>query len=103
MDALDECKEDQREQIISFISDLTNDLPRAKVFVTSRRETDIVEAFARWKTPTIQIEPRNIAEDIDVFVRDRVEALVGLGTLRLENPALKGRIIETLITRAEGM
>jgi hypothetical protein len=103
VDALDECKHDQRERVISFISDLVDDLPRAKVFVTSRREVDIIEAFTRRETPLIQIEAHNVSEDINAFVNDRVEHLVGTNKLRLKDPALKERIIQTLVSRAEGM
>jgi ankyrin repeat domain-containing protein 50 len=109
IDALDECKQDEqdqitnREQIMDFIFDLTDTLPCAKVFVTSRREADIKNAFARHKAPTIEIETRNVVEDINAYIHDRVEDLVRAGKLRLRKPTLKKMIIETLVTKAEGM
>jgi len=103
IDALDECKQDERDKIMNFIFDTTDNLPRAKVFITSRRETDIASDFARHKTPTIQIEARNVTKDIKAYVTDRVEYLVKIKKLRLKKPSLKENIVETLVTGAEGM
>jgi archaellum biogenesis ATPase FlaH len=103
IDALDECIQNQREQIIDFISDLTKDLPCAKVFVTSRSETDIVEAFTCQQTLTIQIEAKNVVEDIKAFAKGRVDDLVKLNKLKLKDSALKEIIAQTLVTQAEGM
>jgi ankyrin repeat domain-containing protein 50 len=109
IDALDECKQDEqngihnREQIMNFIFDLADDMPCVKFFVTSRRETDITDAFARHQTPTIQIEARNVAEDINAYVNDHVENLIRAKKLRLGKPSLKRKIVESLVARAEGM
>src|SRR5437667_3275724 len=79
IDALDECKQDEqgqvfnREQILDLIFDLADSIPCANIFVTSRRETDIARSFVCRKAPTIQIEARNVAEDINTFVKGRVE------------------------------
>jgi hypothetical protein len=78
-------------------------MPCAKFFVTSRRETDITDAFARHRTPTIQIEAKNVAEDINAYVHDHVENLVKAKKLRLGKPTLKEKIVELLVARAEGM
>jgi hypothetical protein len=103
IDALDECEQDPRRKIIDFVCELANDLPCAKIFVTSRVETDIEEAFKRLQTPTIQVEASNVAEDINTFVNDRVGHLVKENELRLRDPTLAGKIVQTLVTRAEGM
>jgi hypothetical protein len=109
IDALDECKQDEqkgiqnREHIMNFIFNLAEDMPCAKFFVTSRRETDITDAFARHQTPTIQIEAKNVTEDIKAYVNDRVENLVKMKKLKLGKSTLKGKIIELLVAKAEGM
>jgi ankyrin repeat domain-containing protein 50 len=109
IDALDECNQDDqngiqnREQIMDFIFHLADDMPCAKFFVTSRRETDITDAFACHQTPTIQIEAKNVAEDINAYANDHVENLVKTKKLRLGKPTLKGKIVELLVARAEGM
>jgi ankyrin repeat domain-containing protein 50 len=109
IDALDECKQDEqngiqnREQIMDFIFHLADDMPCAKFFVTSRRETDITDAFARHQTPTIRIEAKNVTGDINTYVNDRVENLLKAKKLRLGKATLKGKIVELLVAKAEGM
>ncbi|KAJ6267202.1 hypothetical protein PSV08DRAFT_412143 [Bipolaris maydis] len=48
-DALDECPEERREDILGFITEMvTMPAPHCvKIFATSRRETDITEAFVK--------------------------------------------------------
>ena len=74
-----------------------------KVFVASRREHDIEEAFTRRQTPTIQIKAKNVRQDIDVFVSGRAEELVRAGKLRITDQSLISEIVQTLSSRAEGM
>jgi hypothetical protein len=75
IDALDECPELERQHIIGFVTRVTEYLPCTKVFITSRRESDIVRAFNKSSTPTIQIKAKNIATDIESFVRSEVKKL----------------------------
>jgi hypothetical protein len=74
-----------------------------KFFLTSRKETDITDAFAQYKTPTINIEVKNVTEDINAYVIDHVENLVKAKKLKLRNPTLKGKIAKMLVANAEGM
>ena len=112
IDALDECKQDEeqeilnRTQIMDFIFQLTD--PKynptcVKVFVTSRRERDIADAFSLHQTSTIQIEVKNVAGDINAYVSDHVEDLVKTKQLKLRRLTLKKKIVEMLIANAEGM
>ena len=71
--------------------------------MTSRSETDIVEAFTRQQTLTIQIEAKNVVEDIKAFAKGRVDDLVKLNKLKIKDSALKEIIAQTLVTQAEGM
>ena len=106
IDALDECPKDERSHIIQFITEVTNTLPRTKVFVTSRRESDIVDAFESSNTPTIKIEAENVAADIKLFVTTEVNRLrrgYGGKRLQLQNDTLEERIIRILTDKAEGM
>jgi hypothetical protein len=52
IDALDECPENDRPDIIRLLTEVMALLPCVKVFVTSRREGDIERAFAETSTPT---------------------------------------------------
>ena len=108
LDALDECPEQERPDILGFITGVvTTPGPcRIKVFATSRREMDITEAFVKNNVPTVQILAENVAADIETFARSRVEELQSGQpgkTLHITSVVLKETIIETLATKAEGM
>jgi hypothetical protein len=106
IDALDECREKDRPDIIRLLAKVMKDLPCAKVFVTSRKESDIERAFAESNTPTIQIQAKNVEADIRSFVESEVRKLrqgyYGK-KLFLSNDLLEVRVISTLIEKAEGM
>lgn len=107
LDALDECPECERHRIISFIDKVVAELQCAKIFITSRREADIVEAF-EGKTSTVQVEAKNVAADIALYVRDEVAKAKLPGgwngkRLYLTSDKLQGKIIDTLVSKADGM
>lgn len=105
LDALDECPEHERHRIIGFITKIVAEQQCAKVFITSRREADILEAF-EGKTSTIQIEARSVAADIALHVRDEVTKLrkgYNGKRLYLTSDKLQGKIIDTLVSKADGM
>jgi hypothetical protein len=108
LDALDECPEQNRQDIIGFITGVvTTPHPcRIKVFATSRREMDITEAFVKDHVPTVQILAENVAADIETFARSKVEELQSGKrgkTLYIDSVDLREKIIKTLATKAEGM
>jgi ankyrin repeat domain-containing protein 50 len=105
IDALDECPKTERHEIIGFINKVVTGLPRAKVFVTSRREEDIVTAFEDG-THTIQIKTENVTADVELYVRSEVKKLrkgENGKKLYLSSDALEGKIIRELTEKAEGM
>lgn len=106
MDALDECPMSTRSKIFTFLRAVVNDLPSVKVFVTSRREMDIEEAFQRLHTPSILIEAHNVAADISRYVSDEIRRLRDGSdgkVLYIKSDALERKIVETLTEKAEGM
>jgi len=106
IDALDECPKDARNRILGFLLGITNNLPCAKVFVTSRRERDIEEAFMKLKTPIIEIEAGSVAADISSYVRSEVKRLrdgYDGKRLYLKNDTLEVTIVRTLTEKADGM
>ena len=106
IDALDECPERERHHVIRFISEVMKALRCAKIFVTSRRESDIVRAFEDGSTPTIQIKEENVAADIESFVQSEVKTLrKGFygKKLHLTSDVLEARVIQTLTEKADGM
>lgn len=107
-DALDECPEKKRHDILGFITEVvTASVPcRVKVFATSRREMDIAKAFEDRHVPTVQILAENVAADIETFARSKVEKLrVGEygKTLYVTSDDLVWRIVEVLVKKADGM
>lgn len=107
-DALDECPEKKREDILRFITGIVT-APGpccVKIFATSRREMDIAKAFEHNNIPTIQIQAENVAIDIETFVRTQVVKLRGGRhgkTLYVTSDDLAESIIRTLTQKAEGM
>jgi len=106
IDGLDECSREKRHSALGFYSQLLNSLPRAKIFVASRREQDISLAFEKLTTPVIEVKAESVAEDIERYVVDEIELLLdGHNGKRLyvESEALRQEIVETLTSKAEGM
>lgn len=104
IDALDECPE--RHHILGFIANVVQELPCIKFFITSRRELDIIEAFEKSNTPTIQIKAENVAVDIKRFVQDEVAKLRNGyhgKKLHLKSDLLEATIVRTLSENADGM
>jgi hypothetical protein len=107
-DALDECPESQRYEILGFITDMLTVTTscHVKFFITSRREMDLAKAFEGKNMPTIQIRPGNVTADINTFVRIQVEKLQRGQhgkTLYITSEELKEKIIDTLSSKADGM
>ena len=107
-DALDECPERRRQEILGFITEVvTTPAPcRIKVFATSRRETDITEAFVRNHVPIVEILAENVAADIETFARSKVEELQPGKhgkILYITKEELGEKIVQTLARKAEGM
>ena len=86
-----------------MILNLVNELPCARVFTTSRKEPDITKRFSQLKAPTIEIEAKDSAEDIKIYMRGKVESLISEGDLVLEDLSLQDMIIQELISKADGM
>ena len=103
LDALDECALEKREAVLEFIIKLRTQLSHVRIFVTSRREHDIEQAFLLEGVPTIQIEAENVNEDVQMFVNGKVDYLMEKGKLKLKNPELKTKIISTLTQQSDGM
>jgi hypothetical protein len=107
-DALDECPERERGDILGFITGIVTAKIgcQVKVFVTSRTEMDIAKAFEDKHIPTIQIQTENVTADIETFARGQIEKLLAGEngkTLYITDDGLKERIAQTLASKAEGM
>ena len=103
IDALDEAPQEQRKKIFKMISNLVDELPCARIFTTSRKEPDITRRFSQLKAPTIELEAKNSAEDIKIYVHGKIESLISEEELVLEDLSLQDTIIQELINKADGM
>jgi ankyrin repeat domain-containing protein 50 len=106
IDGLDECPREKRPLVLGFISGVVDTLPRAKVFVTSRPEPDIMRAFARPATSRIEVRAKSVAADILKYVEDETKRLhdgYNGKKLYVQSKALEQKIVATLTEKAEGM
>ena len=105
LDALDECTQDQRVGLCGFFAGIMELSVTAskniKLFVTSRKEPDIERAFSRFSM--IEVEATKVNNDIEIYVQGQIEQQLNNGSLPLNNPMLKDKIITTLTTKAGGM
>lgn len=106
VDALDEYAREHRSEVIRFLSTISEGQELTKVFVTSRRESDIVRAFEDSGTTPLQIEAKSTAKDIEAYVKDEVQQL-RQGRhgqfLHVPSDSLAVEVIETLTSKANGM
>ena len=109
LDALDECTLDQRKDLCEFFLSIANSTSTGinhgivKLFITSRKESDIEGAFQQQSIPTIEVEAAKVNSDIEVYVKAQIELRLQNCSLRLRNIALKDRILSVLTTKAGGM
>ena len=106
VDALDECTIDERNHLCRFllsITDTSTSRGTVKLFVTSRRESDIERAFRQKLIPTIEIEATKVDSDIEVYVKAQIELRLQNGSLSIRDMALTDRIFSALTTKSGGM
>lgn len=104
IDALDECQESRRYELIKALNDIVNKSANlVKVFVSSRDDIDIVLELA--DAPNIFISASDNRKDIEDFVHHEVNyAIKHRRLLRGQvSDELKSRITSTLIDGAHGM
>ena len=111
VDALDECTPDERKSLCKFLLSITDTASTSsspsqgtvKVFITSRKESDIEQAFQQKVIPVIEIEATKVDSDIAVYVKAQIELRLQSGSLCIRNMALKDKISSVLTTKAGGM
>ena len=107
LDALDECPLEQRKELCEFILSIVDTTGTSqgivKLFVTSRKESDIERAFQQQSIPTIEVEAAKVDNDIKAYVEAQIELRLQNGSLRLRDTSLKDRILNVLTSKAGGM
>ena len=111
LDALDECTLDQRKDLCEFILGIVDNAGTStgisqgivKLFVASRKESDIERAFQQKSIPTIEVKAAKVNSDIEMYVRAQVELRMKNRSLQLGDINLKDKILSTLTAKAGGM
>ncbi len=104
IDALDECRSDQRHILLEALHDIRNQSEGlVKIFVSSRREIDIFDSFS--DSLNLEIEPKDNLEDITRFVTVELDKRVKNRTLLRGkiSSTLKAEIKDRLLRDANGM
>lgn len=107
VDALDECKEDEKERLLAFFSRqlaLQGQRGCLKIFITSRYKSD-GDRFAQNMPNSsylVDINNRDTEGDIESFVTREIDRAIQLGEV-LASSDLREEIIQTLVLAADGM
>ena len=97
IDALDECEPNVKTDLLQFFYVIIEQCSSFNVLVSSRTgDSEIAEFLEGW--PSIIITPETVTNDIDLFVRYRIEK----SSNRLKR-AMTEHYIRKLIFGAEGM
>lgn len=106
IDALDECDQGTRSQLISALTAIMESAPGTnlvKIFISSRDNDDIVLKLS--KLPNIRIDSSDNCQDIGAFIRSEVKNRIDNRELLRGNVSsdLRAHVIDTLIQGADGM
>ena len=106
LDGVDECKGDDRKEILSAMRSLTALQAGAggtifKLFIASRADVDIERAL-KGSTP-LSLNSSNLTKDIEFFVQEAIRARVESGELVVSDPEVLHEIITVLTEKADGM
>lgn len=103
VDALDECDSENRRQLFDILKNIALKFSTVKVFVSSRRDTDIMRYFDG--VQSVSIEAADNQDDIRRFVETKVALSIKTEKLLggIVTPEVVGQITKTLIKGASGM
>jgi NACHT domain/Fungal N-terminal domain of STAND proteins len=103
VDGLDECGTNTTKVVESLVSLGSDTNSNTRTLLLSRSEYDIRQLLQEHYS---HIEIAANSEDLRLYVAAEIETRmrkIGRGQLRIKNPELKQHIMETLVTRADGM
>ncbi|TGO19455.1 hypothetical protein BTUL_0004g00930 [Botrytis tulipae] len=108
IDALDECDPSERYSLIESLKTIIDESASVvKVFISSRRDNDIVSQFE--ESPCISIQPSHISKDIENYVKKEVseamekKRIVKGKLLPEEKKKIEQQITKALIDGSQGM
>ncbi|UKZ46852.1 hypothetical protein TrVGV298_001063 [Trichoderma virens] len=101
-DGLDECDATSRDKLITILANLIKDAQHpVKIFISSRREQDIVKLLPA--ESVIRIDASDNRDDIQKFVEERMEEMERRGFWGSIPETLKSDIKTTLCKGSDGM
>jgi hypothetical protein len=103
IDGLDECRESERRPILELISTLRESQQVFKIFVTSRKHSDITRCFDRSGVLQVTTDSEHTTNDINILIRQKTEALRQSQTLLVRSEKLFQEVVSTLIRKADRM
>ncbi|CAM1508295.1 Fc.00g051430.m01.CDS01 [Cosmosporella sp. VM-42] len=113
IDALDECRDEDRELFMDrFVYELLQNVPSARVLITSRPEPSVSHYIHQPLAREIKITTPEAKQDIGRYIQGRVDLLTQHTTgldgrprmaLRVEDPLLRDQIVKHLEDQSAGM
>lgn len=103
IDGLDECQEGERRPVLELISTLRESKRVFKIFVTSRKHSDISRWFDRKGVLQVTTDAQHTTNDINLFIRQKAEALRQSQALLVRSDRLFEDLVSTLVQKADRM
>ncbi|PNP56920.1 hypothetical protein THARTR1_03067 [Trichoderma harzianum] len=102
LDGLDECDAESRGKLITILANLVKDAQHpVKIFISSRREQDIVKLLPAGSI--IEIDANDNQDDIRKFIETKMEEIEERGSWESIPKELKSEIKSTLCKGSDGM
>lgn len=102
LDGLDECNPEERWKLIDILVELVNRAKNpVKLFISSRREQDIVNRLPVGNV--IEIDAPDNQEDIQKFVEQKIGEIEKMGRWISISQDLVNRVKDTLCSKSDGM
>jgi hypothetical protein len=100
IDALDECPQEQREEVVDGLQSVVQACPSTKLLITSRKEANIEELMDSWCIVQLALDESCVNADIDIYVH---HALATDRKLRRLPDATKAEIERVFHAKSDGM
>jgi Cdc6-like AAA superfamily ATPase len=100
LDALDECDQQLRGDLIEVFNRLVNTSKGLKIFISSRRDADLKHQLE--KKSNVGIEATDNQKDISTFVAETIKRNQEVRRIPIPK-GLQDRIVETLLEKSGGM
>jgi hypothetical protein len=103
IDGLDECPDTGRRSVLDFLHDLRSRQPVFKIFMTSRKKSDIARYFDRKDVLQVTTDSEGTMNDINCLIRQKTKSLRQSQDLLVKSDTLFEEVVSTLVRKADGM